>query len=152
VAAEPRTVLETHTLMRLLLIAAGLAASLLFWTGCGPRPQTGTPAPPAQSRPRSTATLSIISPSPGAVIAGATLHVRLGLKGGEIVPQTSINLSPDKGHIHLLLDGKVVSMAYGVEQDVPVTQGPHLLTAEYVATDHFPFNPRVTRTVTFTIR
>ena len=80
------------------------------------------------------------------------LHVRIRLTGGEIVPQTSTQLSPDKGHIHLSLDGKVVSMSYGVEQDIRVTPGVHLLTAEFVATDHFPFNPRLISTVTFTVQ
>ncbi len=130
---------------------AGLVLALGLWTGCGGR--TGTASlPPAQARPRSTATLAFVAPAPGAVISGTTLHVRLRLAGAEIVPQTSTNLSPDKGHIHLILDGQVVSMAYGVEQDVPVTPGLHILQAEFVATDHFPFNPRVISTATFTVR
>jgi hypothetical protein len=103
-------------------------------------------------RPHSTATLTILAPAPGALVSGPTLHVRLDLTGGEIVPQTSTVLSPDRGHIHLLLDGRVVSMAYGVEQDVPVTPGMHLLQAEFVATDHFPFNPRVITAATFTVK
>lgn len=130
---------------------AGLVLVLGLWTGCSGR--TGTASlPPAQARPRSTATLVFVAPAPGAVISGTTLRVRLRLAGAEIVPQTSTNLSPDKGHIHLILDGQVVSMAYGVEQDVPVTPGPHILQAEFVATDHFPFNPRIISTVTFTVR
>jgi hypothetical protein len=75
--------------------------------------------------------------------------VRIQLSGGTIVQQTSTDLSPDRGHIHLSLDGKVVSMSYGVEQDVPVAPGPHLLTVEFVATDHLPFSPRLIKTVTF---
>jgi len=80
------------------------------------------------------------------------LHVRIRLTGGEIILQTSTQLSPDKGHIHLILDGKVVSMAYGVEQNMEVAPGLHLLQAEFVATDHFPFNPRVISAVTFTVK
>jgi hypothetical protein len=129
--------------------ALGLAA-LLFLTGCAPRTQPS--APPAGPRPKSTATIAIISPTPGERISGATLHVRIRLAGATIVQQTSTNLSPDKGHIHLSLDGKVVSMSYGVDQDVPVTPGAHLLTAEFVATDHFPFNPRVIKNVTFDVQ
>jgi hypothetical protein len=131
-----------------LALGAGLAAVLLWGAGCSGR--TNTPA--MQTRPSSTAVLAFITPSPGAVISGTTLHVRLSLTGAVIVPQTSTNLSPDKGHIHLSLDGQVISMAYGVEQDVTVTPGPHILQAEFVATDHFPFNPRVLNTVTFTVR
>ena len=134
------------------VLSAGLAAVLFWGTGCGGRTDTAAPTPAMQARPRSTAVLAFVTPSPGAVISGTTLHVRLKLTGAEIIPQTSTNLSPDKGHIPLALDGQVISMAYGVEQDVTVTPGPHILQAEFVATDHFPFNPRVLNTVTFTVR
>jgi len=132
--------------------AAVSAITLLLpiWLGCTPRAQTSGP-PIAQARPRSTAALAILTPAPGSVITGTTLHVRLQLTGGEVVPQTSTNLTPDKGHIHLGIDGKVVSMTYGLEQDVPVATGAHLLQAEFVATDHFPFNPRVVSVMTFTV-
>jgi len=130
----------------------GAAVLLGALAGCAPRPQTGTPSPAAGARPRSTATVAIVSPIPGEEITGRTLHVRIRLTGGVIVPQTSTQLSPDKGHVHLSLDGKVVSMSYGVTQDVPVTPGAHILTAEFVATDHFPFNPRVLSTITFTVK
>ncbi len=134
--------------------AAGIAVLLLpLWLGCSPRAQTNAPSGPAPGpRPRSTASLAIVTPAPGSEVAGPTLHVTLRLTAGEIVPQTSTNLTPDKGHVHLSLDGKVVSMIYGVEQDVPLTPGPHLLQAEFVAMDHFPFNPRVTTVATFTAK
>lgn len=130
-----------------LLPVAGLVAVLCLCAGCG-----GTSPPAMHTRPQSTATLTVVDPAPGAVVAEGTLHVRLKLTGAEIVPQTSTHLTPDKGHIHLSLDGRVVSMAYGIEQDVDVTPGPHILLAEFVATDHFPFNPRVISTVTFTVK
>ncbi len=123
----------------------------IVWVGCTARTQTAAPAPEAQVRPRSTATLTILSPVPGAVIKGTALHVQFRLVGGEVVPQTSTHLTPDKGHIHLSIDGKVVSMTYGLDQDVQVTKGPHLLQGEFVATDHFPFNPRVVSVATFTV-
>ena len=137
--------------------AAALTVAVLLLAGCAGRtPPAAAPQtpglPPAGPRPKSTAAIAIASPAPGERISGGTLHVRIQLTGGTIVPQTSASLSPDKGHIHLSIDGKVVSMAYGVEQDVPVTPGTHLLTAEFVATDHFPFNPRVIKTVTFDVQ
>ncbi len=138
--------------MRQGLRALGVALVLPLWIGCSSHLQTATPPPVGQVRPHSTATLTILAPAPGALVSGPTLNVRLDLTGGEIVPQTSTVLSPDRGHIHLLLDGRVVSMAYGVEQDVPVTPGMHLLQAEFVATDHFPFNPRVITAATFTVK
>jgi hypothetical protein len=139
--------------IRLALAFAGLSAVVALSAGCGAKTPTATaPGPAAQSRPQSTAMVDIVAPRPGAVVTGPTLHVRLKLTGGQIVPQTDVHLTPNRGHIHLILDGKVVSMSYGVEQDVPVTPGAHILQAEFVATDHFPFNPRVIRVATFTAR
>jgi len=139
------------------MATGGLAVALLVLAGCAARMQNATapqsPGPPAPGpRPRSTSTITIVSPAPGEQLSQTTLHVRIHLGGGTIVPQTSLNLTPDQGHIHLSVDGKVVSMAYGIEQDVTVEPGTHLLTAEFVATDHFPFNPRVLKTVTFDVR
>ena len=126
-----------------------LLAALLF-AACGPRGQA--PQPPAQARPRSTATLVILSPAPGSTITGRTLHAQLKLTGAAITSETSTNLRPDRGHIHLIVDGRVVSMAYGLDQTVQVAPGDHLLQAEFVATDHFPFNPRVVTSATFTVK
>lgn len=128
-----------------------LLLAILLLAACGPRAQNG-PAQPAAQRPRSTATLRFLSPVPGAVVTGRTLHVRLELTGATITPETSTHLTPDRGHIHLILDGRVVSMSYGVEQTVQVTRGDHLLQAEFVATDHFPFNPRVVTSATVTVK
>ncbi|HLW60601.1 MAG TPA: hypothetical protein VKV57_11850 [bacterium] len=137
--------------MHNLMGHAGLILISLAIIGCSARPQAAAPPAP-QIRPRSSATLAIVWPEPGATISGTTLHVRLRLEGAQITPQVSTHLRPDRGHVHLLVDGRVVSMAYGLEQDIAVVKGPHLLTAEFVAQDHFPFNPRVIRSVTFTVR
>ncbi len=94
----------------------------------------------------------MLEPAPAAVITGEILRVRLDLTGGRIILETKSALRPDEGHIHVLLDGKTVSMAYGLEQDVRVTKGPHLLQAEYVAADHSPFNPRVIVAATITVQ
>lgn len=130
-------------------IAAVVVAAALF-AGCGSRAQA--PQPATQVRPRSTATLRILNPVPGATIASRTLHVQLELTGATITPVTSSDLKPDRGHIHLILDGRVVSMSYGIDQKITVTPGDHLLQAEFVATDHFPFNPRVVTSATFTVK
>jgi hypothetical protein len=52
----------------------------------------------------------------------------------------------------VFLDGAIVSMTYGMQQEVPVgdlVPGRHRLVAEFVAADHAPFDPRVTASVTF---
>ena len=132
---------------------AALVAAVIGVVGCAGRGPASSPVPqPSGPRPASTATLAITSPTPGEHVTGSLLRVNVQLTGGTVVPQTSTDLKPDKGHIHLSLDGKVVSMAYGVKQDVTVTPGTHLLTAEFVATDHFPFNPRILKTVTFDVQ
>jgi len=137
-------------------IHVGLLVSVLVVVaGCAARPrQTTEPsgAPDIKDRPRSTASITMVEPASGAVVTGDRLRVRIELTGGRIILETKTTLTPTEGHIHVLLDGKTVSMAYGLEQDVPVTKGPHLLQAEYVAADHFPFNPRVLVAATIVVR
>ena len=74
------------------------------------------------------------------------MHVEFGLTGGRIVAVTSKDLTPDTGHIHLSIDGRLISMNYQLSQDVsmqPFAPGPHLVQGEFVAIDHLPFSPRV---------
>jgi hypothetical protein len=110
------------------------------------RPQIAT------IRPRSTARLQIVSPTPGLTVSGQLMTVRLRLIGGTITTTTSTNLTSNTGHIHLSVDGSLVSMTFGTVQRIVITDlspGPHVLKAEFVAADHGPFNPPVTASVTF---
>lgn len=125
-----------------LLVAAVLVPPALF-------PPT---APAPGPRPSSTATLAFEQPEEGTTIDDGRLPVVLDLRGGRIVTEASTDLRPDTGHIHLTVDGQLVSMTYGVAQVVDVgflDEGEHDLRAEYVAADHAPFFPRVTASVTF---
>jgi hypothetical protein len=99
--------------------------------------------PSTGPRPSSPATVEILEPEQGATISGATLHVVLKLNGATIVPQTSTAIRPDQGHVHLYVNNVLVSMNYGLEQDIPVQAGSTVLRAEFVAADHAPFSPRV---------
>jgi hypothetical protein len=108
----------------------------------------------AGPRPRSSATLSIEKPVPGQVVTGNVLPVVLRLTGGTIVTASSTTLRPDQGHIHISLDGRLISMTYGTLQTLDlsgVKPSVHQIEAEYVASDHGPFNPRVTATVSFRV-
>jgi hypothetical protein len=108
-------------------------------------------AKPQAQRPSTTATVQILSPTAGQVVTGSTLHVVLQLNGGTIIPtSTATPIGNNEGHIHLLDNGSVISMAYGTEQDISLTPGPHLLEAQFVASDHLPFNPRVIASVHIT--
>lgn len=133
-----------------IVVIAGLTLPRQFM-----RPNVATPTP-SGARPASTATLAIDEPSSGQVIAAkdTQLDVVMTLDGGTIVNTASTTLTPDTGHIHLSLDGTLVSMTYGLVQLVDISglsPGEHTLEAEFVAADHGPFDPRVTASATFTI-
>jgi methionine-rich copper-binding protein CopC len=102
-----------------------------------------TPSPsPSVVRPSSPAVVSIVEPAAGQTVSG-TVHVVLSLTGAKIVSQTSTNIRPDEGHVHLFVDNVLKSMNYGLEQDLDLPPGTYVLSAEFVAADHAPFNPRV---------
>ena len=112
---------------------------------CGKSPPSTAPMP------SSPAVITIVSPTPGQVVTGTTLHVVLTLTGATLVsPNTQSGVSPTQGHIHLLDNGSIISMTSGLEQDISVTPGSHLLEAEFVANNHVPFSPRDKVSVHFT--
>ena len=108
--------------------------------------------PDSISRPSSSARLAIVSPRHGETIHGtpASIAVELRLDGGTIVPGSSLHLVPNEGHIHLYLDGSLVSMT-GLESQISASPGQHVLRAEFVAVDHEPFQPRVIASVAFQV-
>jgi hypothetical protein len=155
-----------HSSARILALTM---ASALAFAGCasgssGATTSTATGANPAPSaaasgsttnvtRPASTAKLTIVSPTPNESVTGPTAHVVIGLEGATIVSATTTDIRPDQGHIHLYVDNNLVSMNYGTTQDLPAAPGTHILHAEFVASDHVPFNPRVvTPDVVFTVK
>ncbi|HEX7246914.1 MAG TPA: hypothetical protein VF351_02310 [Actinomycetota bacterium] len=140
------------------LIAA--AAAVAVSAAVVPRalfPGTPTAVPSAAAagpRPASSASLSFRDPPDGGVVTADEVEVVLDLQGGRIVDTASTVLTPDTGHVHLVLDGELVSMTYGLVQVVDLRDmppGQHTLHAEYVAADHAPFDPRVTAAVRFEI-
>jgi hypothetical protein len=136
--------------LRRLLPALVLAAAAATCTGDGAptHPTIASSGP----RPSSPATVEIVSPAPSTTVQGDTLHVVLRLTGGTLVPQTTTDIRPDEGHVHLYVNNVLVSMNYGLEQDIPVQPGSTVLKAEFVAADHAPFSPRVWSTeVVFTV-
>src|SRR5262245_17722976 len=134
-------------------LVASVALAVLG-TACGGSGSGGpSPSPMPSARPSSTATISFISPTDGQVVTGSSIPVKIELTGGRIVPQTSTDIRPDEGHIHLYLDDQLVSMNYGLTATLKdVAPGTHLLRAEFVAADHVPFDPRDFTQVAFEVK
>ena len=130
-----------HTLSRCL--AAGSVAILLAACSGTPVATQAAPAGSLGPRPSSPAKVEITGPVANTTVTGASVHVVLKLTGATIVPQTTTAIRPDEGHVHLYVNNVLVSMNYGLEQDIPVQPGTIVLKAEFVAADHAPFNPRV---------
>jgi hypothetical protein len=93
-----------------------------------------------------------------AVLVSRATRVRLELTGAKITKAVTTNLRPDEGHMHLRLDGETITVLGGLDENLadllgrPLEAGPHLLEAEFVASDHGPFDPRVTVSVPFTVK
>ena len=105
----------------------------------------------SQTRPATSARLQIVDPTPNQTTP-PDITLRLNLIGARVVPNAVGPLRPDEGHIHVSLDGQLVSMAYGTTQDLHgLKPGPHQVQAEFVAIDHQPFRNRVIAFVLFRV-
>lgn len=120
----------------------------VFAVACG----GGDGSTDAGARPSSEATVAIVQPEAGAVFAGPEVVVEVDLEGGEIVEETSRDLNATEGHLHVVVDGRVVSQTFGLTQTIEVDEpGRHILQVEFVAKDHGPFTPRVLASVPFEV-
>jgi hypothetical protein len=136
------------------LLAGALVTALLAACGgtSGASPGTTGTATAPGPRPSSSAKLAIVSPKDGETFTSSTIPVSVSLQDAKIVPTTSTDLKPNEGHLHVYLDGQIVSMNYQTTDTLhDVSAGMHLLRVEYVATDHAPFDPRVFAQVTFEV-
>ena len=108
---------------------------------------------PVAARPSSTATVEITSPAPGEVFHGnpARVPVAIRVPGGRVVSVTSTTLVPNTGHVHLFLDGALIFMTGTLRRTIDVLPGRHVLTAEFVAVDHVPWDPRIRTSVRFEV-
>jgi hypothetical protein len=125
-----------------LVAVCALALLLAACTG-NPTPSQPAPTPTLGPRPASPAKVEIVAPVANSTVSGKSVHVVLKLTGATIVSQTTTDIRPDQGHLHLYVNNVLVSMNYGLEQDIPVQPGTIDLKAEFVASDHAPFDPRV---------
>ena len=139
--------------MRRRIMTLVAAASLLAACGSDAANTSDTTSSPAADRPASTATVAIARPAQDQVVRGTEAPLEVTLDGGEIVPQTSTDLQPDQGHLHVILDDELVTMTATTDSTLhDLTPGHHLLKVEFVATDHAPFDPRVIAAVSFQVK
>lgn len=142
--------------MRRVLIALALGVALVV-AACGGGDEdpndAGAGGSTAAERPSSPATIAIAAPKNGAVVRAGDVDLEIDLEGGKVVEPTEREVTPTTGHIHVELDGVVVSMNYGLGQTIEVAEpGTHTLRVEFVAADHRPFDPRVFADVAFTAK
>ena len=84
--------------------------------------------------------------------AGKPPRSASALAGAKIISHTTTRIRPDQGHIHLLVDGKLVAMNYGLRERLPqLPPGQHVVQVEFVAADHAPFDPRVLTQAAFQV-
>lgn len=136
--------------LRLVLISLICLAA----AGCGKGGGTAASSPTATQRPAiaSTGVLAITAPQPGDTVKGSTLKVRMTLTGARIIPASTKELKPDEGHVHVLLDGRLIDQTASLAMDIPgLAPGSHTLRVEFVAGDHVPFSPRVVKETFFTV-
>lgn len=133
---------------RTILTAIALAAVLAACGGSDEPPSSG--GTPTGQRLSSTAKITIVEPAAGAMVRGTETVIKMTLDGGKVIEETTTELKPDEGHVHVKLDGKLVTLLGSLEHKLTgLTPGSHLVEVEFVAADHGPFNPRVLATVTF---
>lgn len=121
---------------------------LITLAACG-----GSSGPTPGARPSSPAVVGIDQPSNSDIVKGPNVQLVLRLENARIIAQTSKNIRPDEGHLHIYLDQKLVSGTGGFRQTVPnVTPGEHIIRVEFVAADHAAFDPRVQTAVIFTVQ
>jgi hypothetical protein len=141
-----------------------LTALLVLVTACGSASaadSTGTPAPTPYPtpvgglghRPSSPVKITLLSPTSGEVVHGTSVLVQVSIVGGIVTRTTTSDISPTKGHVHLYINNQLFLMAYTLSESITVKPGlEYSMYAEYVAQDHFPFDPRdVTPTIFFTV-
>jgi hypothetical protein len=132
-------------------VAACLGVTLVIGA-CGDGSTTPGTADPTGPRPASSAHLAIQAPRDGQTFDDPDVEVRVRLEDARLVDLTTTDIRPDEGHLHVMLDDTLVSMTGELHQTLPrLDPGQHVLTVEFVAADHLPFDPRVVAGVAFRV-
>ena len=139
--------------MRTKAFLIGASALALVAAACSSSPKARPSLATTAGRLTSPAKITFISPTPSQEVTGGSLAVRIRLQNGRIVPRATTQITPTTGHVHISVDGQIRTLYAGLEYTLEdLKPGRHLLLAEFVQANHVPFDPRVTTTVTFTVR
>ena len=100
-----------------------------------------------KSPPARSLGVSIIRPRAGAIVAaGKPIDVEVALKGGRLTKSVT-GTAPNAGHLHVLVDGAIVSMSASTVVPVTLSPGRHVIEVDFVAPNHLPFAPPVSDTI-----
>lgn len=98
------------------------------------------------------ATVTIASPEAGDVVpANEPVALEVDLEGGELTAENEA-ADPSKGHLHVYVDGQLVSMPSTATPEVELEPGDHEITVEFTQADHRSYEPRILDRVQVTAR
>ncbi len=96
------------------------------------------------------AVITIESPAPGDTVpANEPLQLSVDLQGGRLTAENASD-DPREGHLHVYVDGELVSMPTEATPEVELEPGSHEITVEFTQADHRSFEPRILDTVEVT--
>lgn len=116
------------------LLVVGLIAF-----GVGP-PLVALAYGPCRGRPSGSARLQFVRPREGEVFR-TLVPVEVQVVDGRLVSTTATVNRPGEGHLHIFVDGQLISMIGVAIQKVPIPLGRHTISVELVANDHGSFCP-----------
>jgi hypothetical protein len=76
------------------------------------------------------------------VPAGESVEVTVELTGADLTDATTSE-DPTEGHLHIFVDGTVISMPSTTTNEVELDRGDHTITVEFTTADHRSFDPRI---------
>jgi hypothetical protein len=93
--------------------------------------------------------LEVVSPTEGEVFNSTMVPFEVSVIGGRFAEETTLQNRPGEGHLHIAVDGRIISMTGEASGEIHLASGTHVLTFDLSANDHSPFCPQVqeTRTV-----
>lgn len=94
--------------------------------------------------------ISITTPDDGATVNSAEpVTIEVDVRGATLVQATTSD-DPRAGHLHISVDGGLISMISESSSTVEIEPGRHEIKAEFTTVDHRSFDPAVTDTITVT--